>query len=89
MPKAWYKPFHEPDRAAVENNTPEGYSNGLRAVDDHDLRLLDAFWRGELKALKSVNGSRGEPLASDLEVATTKLARITAEINRRKQDEAS
>lgn len=54
----------------------------LRAIDDHDLKHLAEFWRGEVKALEAV----GKPLKVDLELAQTKLARLNAEIIRRSND---
>lgn len=50
----------------------------LKRLDRHDLKILQDFWRGEVKLL--VNG---EPLAGDLELAKSKLERLNAEIERR------
>ena len=74
--RAWYKPFHEPSHEQIaDENTPEGYSKGLRRIDTHDLKQLRSFWYGEVKLLQN-----GEPLEVDLAVAREKLKRLSAEL---------
>lgn len=73
--RAWYKPGHEPSHEQIADNTPEGYSAGLRRLDTHDLKQLRDFWWSEVDAL----GHSGI-LPQDLEIARSKLKRLNDEI---------
>jgi hypothetical protein len=81
--RAWYKPGHEPGPEVGRPTTPEDYSQELRRLDRHDLKELRDFWQKELKLIS--NEWRVDGLEPDIKLATTKLARLNAEIERRNE----
>jgi hypothetical protein len=78
--RAWYKPGHEPGPEVGHPATEADYVAELRRLDRHDLKILREFWLKEIKLLEN-----GDPLADDMHLATTKVARLNAEIARRNE----